>query len=748
MSKDIPPRLLSRTQADSTKSSINPVVWGVFILSVLTFLITLGAANISLSWLSPVELNNIATKSIPWPFQVNDAMRDVVIPIVLFAVLLTAIKLCPRNRYTIAFANGTLIFVATRYIIWRLLTINTAHALSFTMSMAIYLYEFLFVVVLYAEFIPSTSYNPIKRKREADRLMMEISNSGQAASVDIFIATYNESVRQVRRCIHACKSQLYSNKQIYVLDDGNRDQIKQLANELNVGYITRNDNKHRKAGNLNNALGQTNGQFILVLDCDFIPFQTLISRTLGFFTDNDTAIVQTPQHYFMPDFHARNLGVEALMPSDVDMFYNYQQVIRDNYNSVICVGTSYLVRRTALESIGGYVTTCIIEDHQTGTRLLTEGWKIIYLNEILSVGETPGNLRDYIDQRLRWLQGNLQILLPSSRLPIFNSKTTSWQRIFYLLHYAGNFMPVGRAFFIFIPLFSLYLGNQLIIAPVDAYISYALPFILLLHTIPAWCSGNHTHQIWSEVYETITCIPWTSRLVKILRNPFKIYGSTVTPKDSKNNLKQLDWPLARHLVVYIVLFFLFYILRFGAPIVLPSFMAYPVNSEGQEIMILWTIYNFSVVFVALLCCIEKPFRRSSERFISDYIVRLTTPFQELTCWGVTREISETGASIAVTSEDIDLGKFAESHDIEVNLIDHDLALNGRAVRLTRDENSLPYLSVMFDHLSEPQESQLLQIIYNPTNRFLQTRVISAAGSILLYIKSVFRGGSLLQSFKS
>jgi len=717
-------------------------------MSVLTFLITLGAANISFSWISPVELNNIATKPIPWPFQVNDAMRDVVIPIGLFAVLLTTIKLCPRNKYTIAFANGTLIFAATRYIIWRLLTINTAHALSFAMSLVIYLYELLFVIVLYAEFIPSTSYNPIKRKREADRLMMEISNSGQAASVDIFIATYNESARQVRRCIHACKSQLYSNKQVYVLDDGSRDEIKNLAHELNVGYITRKDNKHRKAGNLNNALGQTNGQFILVVDCDFIPFQTLITRTLGFFTNDDIAIVQTPQHYFMPDFHARNLGVEALMPSDVDMFYNYQQVIRDNYNSVICFGTSYVVRRTALESIGGYVTTCIIEDHQTGTRLLTEGWRIIYLNEILSVGETPGNLRDYIDQRLRWLQGNLQILLPSSRLPIFNSKTTTWQRIFYLLHYATNFMPVGRAFFIFIPLFSLYLGNQLIIAPVDAYISYALPFILLLHTIPAWCSGNHTHQIWSEVYETITCIPWTSRLVKILRKPFEIYGSTVTPKDTKNNLKQVDWPLARHLVVYIVLFFLFYLLRFGAPIILPSFMAYPVNSEGQEIMILWTIYNFSVVLVALLCCIEKPYRRSSERFIADYIVRLTTPLQDLTCWGVTREISETGASIAVTSEAIDLENLAGLHELEVNLIDHNLSLNGRALRITRDKNSLPYLSVMFDHLSERQESRLLQIIYNPTNRFLQTRVISAAGSILLYIKSVFRGGSLLQSFKS
>lgn len=734
-------------QAHSGKKifSINPYIWALFVFSVLVFLITLGAANLSLSWLSPVELNNIPTKSIPWPFQVNDVIRDIITPIGLFVMILFAIHLCPRNKYTIAFANGTLIFVATRYIIWRLLTINTAHPLSFALSLLIYLYELLFVAILYAEFIPSTTFEPKKRILQANDLATLADQ--QIASVDIFISTYNESTRQVRRCIHACKSQLYQNKKIYVLDDGNRREIRDLCSELHVEYISRSDNLHRKAGNLNHALKQTSGEYILVLDCDFLPFKLLINRTIGFFQDSNVAIVQTPQHYFMPDFHARNLGVEALMPSDVDMFYNYQQVIRDNYNSVICVGTSYLARRSALESIGGYVTTCIIEDHQTGTRLLTEGWRIVYLNEILSVGETPGNLRDYIDQRLRWLQGNLQILLPSSELPIFNSATTTWQRIFYLLHYAGNFMPVGRAFFIFIPLISLYFGNQLIIAPVDAYIAYALPFILLLHTIPAWCSGNHTHQIWSEVYETITCIPWTVRLLKILRKPFQIYGSTVTPKDSRSDLKQVDWPLARHLLVYIALFLLFYLIRFGAPILFPAFLAYPVQSEGQEIMIIWTIYNFSVVLVALLCCVEKPYRRNSERFTVDLIARLSSS-EGITCWGATREISETGASLAITTASVDLKSFAKSGEIEVNLIDHDLCLRGRVVRSTTSRDSLPSLSILFGELSEDQESRLLQIIYNPNNSFLKTRIISVGDSIVLYIQSLFKSSSLLQSFRS
>ena len=601
------------------------------------------------------------------------------------------------------------------------------------------------MVILYAEFIPSTSYDPSKRKLEADEWQ---AIHAKKSTVDIFITTYNESARQVRRCILGCKSQLYDNKKIYVLDDGNRQEIRQMARKLDVEYSSRKDNEHRKAGNLNHALRQTSGEYVLVLDCDFIPLKTLISRTLGFFNDQLVAIVQTPQQYFTPDFHSRNLGVEALMPSDVDMFYNYQQVIRDNFNAVICVGTSYLARRAALESINGYVTTCIIEDHQTGTRLLTEGWRIVYLNEILSVGETPGNLRDYIDRRLRWLQGNLQILLPASKLPIFSSALTAWQKVFYLIHYASNFLPVGRAIFIFIPLISLYLGNQLIIAPVDAYISYALPFILLLHITPSWSSGNHTHQIWSEVYETIVCVPWTIRLAKILRKPFLIYGNTVTPKDRKINMKHLDRPLARHLIVYIILFLLFYHFKFGAPILFPGFQVYPVQSEGQEVMILWTIYNFSLVSVALLCCIERPSRRNSERFNLEYIVGISTPFDDLTYWGVTHDLSETGVSMAVTTESINLSRLESSPEVKVNFIDQNLALSGRVVRVTAEADCLPRFSVMFSELSEDQESRLLQILYNPANKFLQTRIVPAGRSIILFVTSLLRSSSLLQSFKT
>jgi c-di-GMP-binding flagellar brake protein YcgR len=165
-------------------------------------------------------------------------------------------------------------------------------------------------------------------------------------------------------------------------------------------------------------------------------------------------------------------------------------------------------------------------------------------------------------------------------------------------------------------------------------------------------------------------------------------------------------------------------------------------------MIIWTIYNFSLVSVALLCCIEKPSRRNSERFKLEYIVGISTPFDNLTYWGVTHDLSETGVSIAVTTGSISLSRLESSPEVKVNFIDQNLALSGRVVRVTTETDCLPRFSVMFHELSEDQESRLLQILYNPANKFLQTRIVSAGRSIILFVTSLLRSCSLLQSFKS
>jgi Glycosyltransferases, probably involved in cell wall biogenesis len=61
---------------------------------------------------------------------------------------------------------------------------------------------------------------------------------------------------------------------VHICDDGRRSQLRELCEEHNISYITRNDNKGAKAGNLNNALNKVEGELFAVLDADMIPKRT------------------------------------------------------------------------------------------------------------------------------------------------------------------------------------------------------------------------------------------------------------------------------------------------------------------------------------------------------------------------------------------------------------------------------------------------------------------------------------------
>jgi cellulose synthase (UDP-forming) len=481
---------------------------------------------------------------------------------------------------------------------------------------------------------------------------------------------------------------------------------------------------------------------IAIFDCDFVPYENFLDRTLGFFSQPDVAIVQTPQHYFQADFHSRSLAVDELMPSDVSMFYHYQQVIRDRFNAVICVGTSYVVRRAALEAIGGYVTTCLIEDYQTSTRLLSGGWRVVFLDEILSVGEAPDRFRDYVDQRLRWLQGNLQIFFPASQLEVWTSLSGT-QRLFYANHLISNFLPVARLWYLYIPIFSLMLGNQLIVAPPLEYIAYAVPFTLLLHGVPAWVSHNHIHQIWSEVYETLTSFVWTKRIIRILRNPFRILGSTITPKTaSARNEKFLDLPLAMHLLVFLVLLLLAFLVRYGLPVLNPGWNYYPVASEGQEIMVFWNLYNLLIVATALLACVELPSRRQNDRFPIELMCCVQVDGQTL--WGVTRDLSEGGASLTVTT------RFQQdpASTVRLEFVDHGLTLEADLLRANQVSPLLYELNLRFRDLSPQQETQLIKMIYSPQNPMLQQHRVGTLDSIGFFLGALFRGNAATSRYRS
>ncbi|MDR7329657.1 glycosyltransferase [Corynebacterium guangdongense] len=186
-------------------------------------------------------------------------------------------------------------------------------------------------------------------------------------TVDVFITTYNEPLDLVMTTARAAKRITYPHN-TWVLDDGARPEMEQAARDAGIGYLTRSEDwtgkpRHAKAGNLNNALFQTEGEFLLILDADQIPDPLILDRTLGYFADDPAvALVQTPQYF-------SNVTESDPLGSQAPLFYGPIQQGKDGWNAAFFCGSNAVLRREALMQMGivGYVKE--IED-STRTALI------------------------------------------------------------------------------------------------------------------------------------------------------------------------------------------------------------------------------------------------------------------------------------------------------------------------------------------------------------------------------------------
>jgi cellulose synthase (UDP-forming) len=177
----------------------------------------------------------------------------------------------------------------------------------------------------------------------------------EGVTVDVFITTYNEPVELVRLTLEAALRIDWPLLKVHVLDDGARPQMQELATSLGSGYITRGEEwngkpRHAKAGNVNNALLRTDGEYILILDADQIPDPRIVRRIMGYFRDPALAFVQTPQHFY-------NLPPGDPFGSDAPMFYGPVMQGKDGWNAAFFCGSNAILRREALLQLGltGYV---------------------------------------------------------------------------------------------------------------------------------------------------------------------------------------------------------------------------------------------------------------------------------------------------------------------------------------------------------------------------------------------------------
>ena len=693
----------------------------MFIFAVLGFFIAL-----ALSWLLGnihvtelfAQLHLIQGNPPSWltPPQVSNKYYLLAPTVVLFLLAQAVIKLSPEpDTWSRRLVAGVLFILLIRYFLWRSLsTLNLANPVDGIFSLLILVMEFMAMGGSAIQLL--LMFTVKNRKLEADRYSKAVVENQYSPTVDILIPTYNEPDFILKRTVIGCQALDYQNKTIYLLDDTRRPEIKQLAQQLGCRYITRPDNLHAKAGNLNNALRRTNGELVVVFDADFVPTTNFLTRTVGFFQQNKVALVQTPQSFYNSDPIARNLGLENVLTSEEEVFYRQLQPIKDGAGSVVCSGTSFIARRSALQEIGYFATESVSEDYFTGIRLAANGYELVYLDEKLSAGLAAESITAHIDQRLRWAMGTLQAFFITSN-PLTISGLNFWQRLGHLEGLIHWFTCIPRLFFLFVPLAYIFLGvNPFLITTSEvAYIF--VPYYIMQLTAFTWLNRQSRSVLLSDLYSLVQTFPVTVTVMKVMLAPFA-KGFKVTPKGLALDKFNFNWTLAFPIVALII-----------ATSISFSMSLFNPPESDINIGLLWSGYNLLILTVALLTLLDLPKPSFYEWFAHSQPVNLAS--DENIYQAITQKLSEEGAEIVLT-QPVEL-----SRKVKLEIVGEQLVLEGRVTRTCLQNNTYSAV-VKFQNLNLEQHRQLVKMLYCTPGKWQSRKCPGELQSILILFKLLLR----------
>ncbi|MEG4306748.1 glycosyltransferase [Microcoleus sp. D3_18a_C4] len=569
---------------------------------------------------------------------------------VLVSAALAAIKISPQpQKWSRAVVVAIILALTIRYVLWRsLATLNLTDPLNGIFSLGLFFLEMLLVFNTSIQLYLMLRMKD--RRREADRMAVAVEAGNFTPPVDIFIPTYNEPAFILRRTVIGCQALDYPNKKVYLLDDTKRHEIKLLAKELGCEYITRPDNIHAKAGNINHATALTNGELIVVFDADFIPTKNFLTRTVGFFQNPEIALVQTPQSFYNHDPISRNLGLENAIAPEEEIFYRQIEIIKDSADSVVCCGTSFVVRRSALETAGGLVTDSICEDYFTGIRLSATGYRLVYLDEKLSAGLAAENIEAHLNQRLRWARGTLQAFFIDSN-PLTIRGLTFVQRLSHLEGLLHWFTSLTKVLYLLIPLAYSFLGIIPLRASGPELLYFFLPYYLVQLTVFSWLNCRSGSALLSDIYSFVQCIPLAVTVVSSMLNPFG-KGFEVTPKGIASDRFRFNWNLGWPLIVLFAAtaVSLWHSLNINLVKNVGTVQSISESahllSKGMSLGWVWSAYNLLMIGIALLILVDIPKPDIYEWFNLRRVVQLNIGGKSF--WGITTVISESGAEVALT----------------------------------------------------------------------------------------------------
>ncbi|MBB3258154.1 cellulose synthase (UDP-forming) [Paraburkholderia bannensis] len=502
----------------------------------------------------------------------------------LFAILCMAVALLLsrlQGRVLTVSLVALSVFMSMRYLYWRV-----TQTLDFTTPLDRVFGYLLLAAEGYAVLMLLCSYFqtlwPLHR-----RPVPLPADTSAWPTVDVFIPTYNEPLEVVRQSVLAATLLDWpaDKLRVYLLDDGRRPEFHQFCEQAGVEYLTRPDNKHAKAGNLNAALAKTHGEFVAVFDCDHVTTRSFLQICMGWFLkDPKMAMVQTPHVFYSPDPFERNLETFRKVPNEGDLFYGVLQNGNDLWNAAFFCGSCAVLRRSALEEVGGVATESVTEDALTALKMSMKGYNTAYLAIPQAAGLATESLGRHVGQRIRWARGMAEIFRQFN--PLLIKGLSLPQRLCYLSAMMHFFFGLPRLVFLITPMAYLFFGAHVFHASALMVLAYAVPHLVISSIGASRIQGRFRHSFWSEVYETV--LAWYV-VVPALQAVFfpGSKGFNVTSKGGVIRKSFLDWAMARPYIGLLI------INLTGFVVGIVGLIRSPGWPEAMSIVfnLVWVIYN-------------------------------------------------------------------------------------------------------------------------------------------------------------
>ena len=438
-----------------------------------------------------------------WPAQAAFAVLVALLPMIWFVARWQHLR--SQGRLFFAF----LIQAATSLVTWAAFVPFTEYmSAGATFMWSVLLpAQLLIVLVMLVNGLELTEMTWTRKLRRQFRPLPASEGSHQP-KVSIHVAICNEPPQLVIETLDSLARLDYPDFEVLVIDNNSRDDSSWKPVQAHCAqlgprfrFFTLGKWPGFKAGALNFGLTQTapDAEVVAVVDADYIVERDWLARLAPYFADPSVGFVQAPQDH--RDWQGDRF--QELCNFEYSGFFHIGMVHRNERDAIIQHGTMTMIRKAALSGLGGWAEWCICEDAELGLRLMSNGYRSVYVNHVFGRGLTAQSFAGYKGQRYRWAYGAVQILKRYWRnlLPWTRGPLTSGQRFHFLTGWAPWFADGLQLLFTVMALFwtvGLLAAPRAFEFPIAAFLVPSIGMFAFKMVHSLWLYTLHVPSSWRQ----------------------------------------------------------------------------------------------------------------------------------------------------------------------------------------------------------------------------------------------------------